>query len=301
VPSRGLALAGPPSAARPTLAASAFPWRRFAAAAGKALAAALILVWSIGPIALIAVSAFTPERDIFAVGRSVWAWRPTLDNFVALWTRWGDFYAGLTNSLIVTAGATLLAVAVSTLAGFGYSRWRGRFLTGSAFGLIALRLLPPIVTTLPLFPIVNALGLNDTHAVLILLYAAFFVSLGTMVMRTFIDQIPRELDEAATVDGASSAQVLARVILPLAGQGMVAVAIFVIVYAWNEFLFAFIFTTKLAKTAPLVMSEMIGSLDGVEWGVLFAAVLVQLLPVLVFVLLMQRHLIEGLTAGATKG
>ena len=87
-------------------------------------------------------------------------WRPTIDNFVALWSKWGDFFAGLANSLIITAGATLLAVPVSTLAGFGYSRWRGRFLSGSAFALIALRLLPPIVTTLPLFPIVNALRLQ---------------------------------------------------------------------------------------------------------------------------------------------
>jgi multiple sugar transport system permease protein len=103
------------------------------------------------------------------------------------------------------------------------------------------------------------------------------------------------------VDGASSWQIVTKVILPLCAQGMVAVAIFVIVYAWNEFLFAFIFTTKQAKTAPLVMSEMIGSLEGVEWGVLFAATTVQLLPVLIFVVLCQRHLIEGLTAGATKG
>ena len=112
--------------------------------------------------------------------------------------------------------------------------------------------------TLPLFPVVNWLKLNDTHLILILLYATFFVSLGTIVMRTFIDQIPRELDEAAMIDGASQFQIIARVIFPLAAQGMLAVAVFVIVYAWNEFLFAFIFTTTKAKTAPLVVAEMIG-------------------------------------------
>jgi multiple sugar transport system permease protein len=272
---------------------------RVAAAFGRATAVIVILLWSIGPIALILLAAFTPERDIFAASRA--GWRPTIANFAALWAKWGDFFAGLANSLIVAAGATILAVVVSTLAGFGYSRWRSRLLSGSAFALIALRLLPPIVTTLPLFPIVNALRLNDTHAVLIILYAAFFVSLGTMVMRTFIDQIPRELDEAAVMDGATQWQILRKVILPLSGQGMVAVAIFVIVYAWNEFLFAFIFTSKWAKTAPLVMSEMIGSLDGVEWGVLFAATVTQLMPILAFVILSQRRLIEGLTAGATKG
>lgn len=267
---------------------------------GRMAALALVAIWSIGPIAMIAIAAFTPEREIFASARGT-PWRPTTENFVLLWQKWGDFFVGLGNSLIVTLGATVLAVAVSTLAGFGYSRWQSRLLAGSAFGMIALRLLPPIVTTLPLFPIVNALGLSDTFLVLIVLYAAFFVSLGTMVMRTFIDQIPRELDEAAMVDGASSWQIVRRVVLPLSGQGMVAVAIFVAVYAWNEFLFAFIFTTKRAKTAPLVLSEMIGSLDGVEWGVLFAATIVQLVPVLVFVVLCQRQLIAGLTAGATKG
>jgi multiple sugar transport system permease protein len=280
--------------------AASAPLRRIGAAFGKAVAVALVLVWSIGPITMIVMATSTPERDIFAVGSST-PWHATLANFVDLWTRWGDFFVGLTNSLIVTVGATILAVVVSTLAGFGYSRWRSRFLSGSVLAMISLRLLPPIVTTLPLFPIVNALGLNDTYTVLIILYAAFFVSLGTLVMRTFIDQIPRELDEAAMMDGATRRQIMIRVILPLSAQGMVAVAIFVIVYAWNEFLFAFIFTTKHAKTAPLVMSEMIGSLEGVEWGVLFAATTVQLLPVLVFVVVSQRHLIEGLTAGATKG
>lgn len=286
--------------ARVTTAPLAWRFGRVWGHLGRLIAVIFVLLWSIGPIALIAIAAFTPEQDIFAVGKSA-GWRPTLANFTALWTRWGDFFIGLRNSLIVTAGATVVAVLVSTLAGFGYSRWRSRFLAGSAFAMIALRLLPPIVTTLPLFPIVNALGLSDTYTVLIILYAAFFVSLGTMVMRAFVDQIPRELDEAAMVDGATQRQILTKVILPLSAQGMVAVAIFVIVYAWNEFLFAFIFTTKHAKTAPLVMSEMIGSLDGVEWGVLFAATIVQLVPVLIFVVLCQRHLIEGLTAGATKG
>ena len=128
--------------------------RGIAVGLGKTAIVGLVLGWSIGPIALIAIAALTPERDIFAVGARG-PWHPTLENFVHLWTRWGDFFTALKNSLIVTTGATLLAVAVSTLAGFAYSRWRGRLLSGSAFAMIALRLLPPIVTTLPLFPIGN--------------------------------------------------------------------------------------------------------------------------------------------------
>ena len=246
------------------------------------------------------MSSFKSDRDIFSIG-SRFAFAPTFANYEQLWSRWGDFFHGLWNSFLVTAGATVLAVLVSLLAGFAYSRHASKGLQASAFFLIFIRLIPPIVITLPLFPVVNWLGLNDTHAILILLYATFFVSLGTIVMRTFIDQIPRELDEAAMMDGATQMQIVWRVILPMAAQGMLAVAVFVIVYAWNEFLFAFIFTTTRAKTAPLVISEMIGAVEGVEWGVLFAASTVQLLPVLAFVILMQKHLVAGLTAGAVKG
>ena len=266
----------------------------------KALAILAVLVWSLLPIALIALSSFKADKDIFAAPPRFW-FEPTLNNYVGLWTRWGDFFAGLANSLIITVGATVLAVITSAMAGYAYSRFRHPALAGSAFFLIFVRLVPPIVVTLPLFPAVNYLRLNDTHILMIVLYATFFISLGTLVMRTFIDQIPRELDDAAHIDGATRLQILRRIVFPLSAQGMVAVAVFVVVYAWNEFLFAFIFTTTRAKTAPLVLSEMFGAVEGVEWGVLFAASTIQLLPVLLFVVLAQKHLVAGLTAGATKG
>src|SRR4029453_10945941 len=118
----------------------------------------------------------------------------------------------------------------STMRAYASSRFRSPTMAGTALFLIAVRLLPPIVITLPLFPMVNWLRLNDTHVVLIILYATFFVSLGTLLMRTFIDQIPRELDEVALVDGASRMTILRRVIMPLSAHGMLAVAVFVIVF-----------------------------------------------------------------------
>lgn len=268
--------------------------------AGKTVAVAAFVVWSLFPIGFIVLSSFKPGRDIFAVPPK-FAFEPTFAHYTNLWERWGSFFDGLVNSLIVTAGAAILAVTVSSLAGFAYSRHQSRLLAGSVLFLIGVRLIPPIVVTLPLFPTVNALGLNDTHFILIMLYSTFFVSLGTILMRTFIDQIPRELDEAAIIDGASRLTVLRKIVLPLAAPGMLAVAVFVVVFAWNEFLFAFIFTATKAKTAPFVLSEMISSVDGVDWGVLFAASTVQLLPVLLFVVFMNRFLVAGLTAGATKG
>ena len=273
---------------------------RLAIGIGKGVAVAAILIWSLVPIAFILVSSLKPTPDIFAIPPKL-AFSPTLDHYANLWTRWGDFFHGLVNSVVITAGTAVLVVATSAMAGYAYSRYRSRFLSGTAQSLIAIRLIPPIVITLPLFPIVNWLALNDTHLFLILLYATFFVSLGTLLMRTFIDQIPRELDEAALIDGASRLTILWRVIMPLAAPGALAIAVFVIVFAWNEFLFAFIFTSTQAKTAPLVISEMIGSFDGVDWGVLFAASTVQLLPILVFIIVTQKHLVTGLTAGATKG
>ncbi|MFM7347028.1 MAG: carbohydrate ABC transporter permease [Tagaea sp.] len=266
----------------------------------RALALCFVALWSIFPIALVVLSSFKPPRDIF-VFPPTWLFEPTFANYAGLWARWPDFFRTLGNSLIVTLGATALAVIAAAMAGYVLSRKRNKWLAGSAFFMVFVRLIPPIVITLPLFPLVNLLRFNDTHLILIVLYATFFVSMGTLILKSFVDQIPRELDEAAMVDGAGVWTLFVRVILPLAAQGMIAVGVFVFVYAWNEFLFAFIFTTTTAKTAPLVLSEMTGAVDGVEWGVLFAATSVQLAPVLLFVLLAQKYLIAGLTAGATKG
>ncbi len=177
---------------------------RLAIAAGKTVAVAAILVWSLFPIAFIVMSSLKPGQDIFAVPPK-WLFQPTLRHYAELWSGWPTFFSGLLNSAVITVGATVLAVIASTCAGYVYSRDSGRMLNASVLFLIAVRLIPPIVVTLPLFPIVNMLRLNDTHLVLILLYATFFVSLGTVLMRTFIDQIPRELDEAARIDGAGRA------------------------------------------------------------------------------------------------
>jgi multiple sugar transport system permease protein len=224
-----------------------------------------------------------------------------MDNYVRLWRDWPVFFESLLNSLIVTSGATLLTIAASALAGWVLSRCEGRYVTGSAFALIVLRLLPPIVITLPLFPVANLLGLNDTRILLVLLYATFFISLGTWIMKTSFDQIPRTLEEAAANDGASLRQTLQHVSMPLGVPGMIAAGVFVFIHAWNDYLFAFIFTTTRAKTAPVVLSEIMGSATGVDWGVLFAGASLQLLPIAIFVILVQKYLIAGLTSGSIKG
>jgi len=260
----------------------------------------IAVVWSGFPIFLVVMSSFKDVREIFAVPPS-FIFTPTLDSYRRLGQLWPAFYPNMLNSLIITTGATVLTVVVTSMAGYVYARYSSRLLTGSAFFMIFVRMFPPIIITLPLFPAVNLLGLSDTHVLLIVLYATFFVSLGTWIMRAFIEQIPRELEEAAFVDGADLFKTLTRVILPLAAQGIVASSIFVLVFSWNEFIFALIFTTRVAKTAPLIISEMLSTADGVEWGILFAAATIQLLPVLVFVIAVQRYVVAGLQAGAVKG
>ena len=268
----------------------------------RAVRLALVLLavaWSSLPIALVVLSSFKQANQIFEVPPRLF-FVPTLENYAMLWTGHPEFFRALGNSLIVALGATLLTIAASTLAGYVYARYRSRWLSGTAFGMLAARMLPPIIVTVPLFPALNALRMNDTHLLLILLYAAFYVSLGTWIMRAFIARLPVELEEAAAVDGAGLFAILVRVVFPLAIQGVIAVAIFVVVFAWNEYVFAMIFTTRNAKTAPVIIGEMLGTVEGVQWGVIFAAATVQLVPVLALVIALQRYLVAGLTAGAVK-
>jgi len=274
---------------------------RYATLAARVFVLGIGVIWSAFPIFMVVSSSFKTQLDIFAYPPKFLVFSPTLENYSTLFRAWPQFASGLWSSLIVTVGATALTAVVSLMAGYAYSRYQSRWLTLSAFSMILLRMLPPVVVTIPLFPVVNQFRLNDTHVLLILLYAAFFVSLSTWILKTFIDQIPRELEEAAEVEGASLLQRLMKIILPLSVHGMVAACVFVVVFAWNEYMFALIFTSSEAKTAPLVLAEITGTLEGVQWGVLFAAATVQLAPILVFVLLVQKYIVIGLTAGAVKG
>lgn len=266
----------------------------------KAVGITAFVFWSLAPLVYLVSGSFKLNRDIFTFPPRLF-FRPVLDNYVELFRQWPAFLTSLKSSLIVAGGATVLTIIVCLLAGYAYSRFRGRVLSASLFFLLVIRMLPPIIITVPLFPVVNRLGLNDTHLLLMLLYTAFYISLGTVITRTFVDQVPKQLDEAAAIDGASTLQIIRTVIAPLVAPGLVAVGIFTFIFAWNEFTFAFIFASTKARTGPLMISEMLGAIDGIRWGVLFAAVTLQVVPVVILVALLQRYIISGLTAGSVKG
>ncbi len=264
------------------------------------LAILLVLAWSLGPIVLVVLSSFKEPREIFEVPFRPF-FIPTLDNYATLVQLHPEFLAGLANSAIIAFFASVLTLAASFGAGYVFARAKAAGYQVSAVFMLVVRMLPPIVVTVPLFPVVNWLELNDTHFILIVLYAAFYVSLGAWMMRAFVVRVPVELEEAAALDGASLLQTLRLVILPLVAQGLVALTLFIVVFAWNEYVFAMIFTTTDARTAPVVIAEMLSTAEGVQWGAVFAAATIQLLPVLLIAVVLQRFLIAGLTAGAVKG
>lgn len=259
-----------------------------------------VMVWSAVPVYFVVSSSFKPPREIFTVPPTLF-FEPSLASYEQLFKLWPTFAGSMLNSLIIAVGTTLVTVVAASLAGYAFSRYRSRLLTGSAIFTLLIRMLPPIIITLPLFPVVNALRLNDTHILLIVIYATFQLSFATWIMKAFIDAVPRELEEAALIDGAGTASILFRIIMPLAVHGIIVAATFAFVASWNEFIFAFIFSSTNNKTAPVVLSEMLDSTNNVEWGVLFAGATIQLVPVVILVLALQRFIIAGLTAGGVKG
>ena len=260
---------------------------------------AIVILWSFFPILYIGISSFKLPTDI-------WDYPPkftgpfTFVNYRILIQKWPKYFTHLRNSLIITLGTGLITLFCSITAAFAFSRFRAKFLKLSAFFLIAMRMVPPIVITIPLFPLLNSLGLIDKHITLIILYSAFLVSLATWIMKTFIDDVPIELEEAAMIDGCSKVQALLKITFPLAAPGFVAVIIFTSILAWNEYLFAFVFSSTNARTAPVALAEFMGAIMGVDWGALLAASIIHLVPLLSLIWIIQKHLIRGMTVGAIK-
>ena len=262
---------------------------------------AIVVLWSIVPIYFAVSSALKVPKEIFGFPPTFVPTEVTLDNFARLFDEVPEFVRALKNSALVAGFSMILTISICLPAAYAFSRYQSPLFRRSAIILIAIRMFPPLVISVPLFPILNELQLSDSHITLILLYTTFQATIITLIMKSFIDGIPIEIEEAAYVDGATMAQVFVRIILPLARPVIVATAIMVGSYAWNEFQFGFLFTSTDARTAPVLIAEMVGSLTGVQWGNVFAASVVQFLPALLFLWFIQNQLIRGLTIGATKG
>ena len=260
----------------------------------------ILVLWASFPVFFVFLSAFKIPQEIFRFPPSL-IFKPTLQNFADLVKDWPIFFKSLGHSAIVAFGASVLTVLLAAPAGYALSRYRNKFLESSAFFMLAVRMYPPIVLTVPLFPALSRIGLVDSFWVLILLYCTFFVSLSSWLMKTYMDEVPIELEEAAAIDGASVFQRVTKIVIPLSIHGIVATAIFVTIFAWKEYMIAYIFTGTNIRTAPLVLYEMLSPVTGVSWGPLFAASTVQLMPILAFIWLVQSYLVTGMKTGAVKG
>jgi multiple sugar transport system permease protein len=203
------------------------------------------------------------------------------------------------NSLIVSIISTVLAVAMGTITAYGFSRFKVKGEADLLFFILSTRMLPPIVVAIPMFLMYRAVGLNDTHLGLIILYTAFNVSFAVWVMKGFIDEIPREYEEAALVDGYTRMQAFYKIVLPEALTGIAATAVFCFIAAWNEYAFALILTNRKAQTAPPFIPSQIGT--GLQdWTVIAAGTVLFLLPVAIFTFLLRNHLLRGMSFGAIR-
>jgi multiple sugar transport system permease protein len=204
-----------------------------------------------------------------------------------------------TNSMVVGFGSTFLSVFLGTLAAYAFSRFRVPFKDDLLFFILSTRFMPPIAVAIPIFLMYRALGLSDTWLGLILLYTAVNISLAVWLLKGFIDEIPREYEEAAMIDGYSRLQAFVKVVLPQAATGIAATAIFCLIFAWNEYAFAVLLTSGNAQTAPPFIPTIIGE-GGLDWPAVGAGTTLFLLPILIFTVLLRKHLLRGITFGAVR-
>ncbi|MGC4818689.1 ABC transporter permease subunit [Micromonospora sp. DT63] len=267
---------------------------------GSWVALAGLLFFVLGPLYWIGVTAFKSEGQVVMRTDDLWPTPWTTEQFTALFANqpFGRWYL---NTLLVSAASTAVALVCAALAGYALARLRFRGAQGFTVTVLLTYVMPGALLFIPLYQMLIGARLTDSLWSLVVTYPTFTLPFATWLLVGYFSSIPVELEEAALVDGCSRIQAFGRVVLPLAKPGLLAVALFTLTNAWNEFLFAFVFITKDEyKTLPVGMQSMIAG-DVVPQGQLAAASLLVSIPVVIMYALGQRFLTEGLTAGAVKG
>lgn len=264
----------------------------------------LAAIWVLFPFYWAAITSLKHPVDVFRLSFLPWLqFTPTLSNWRTEFEGRGSaIFGGLGNSFLVGVGASLVALVLGTLAGYGLARhryrgWRNRDI---AFYFLSQRFLPPAATILPFFLLAKQLHLLDTRLILIIANATFTMPFSVLLMRDAFQAIPVELEEAARLDGAGALQVLARISLPLAAPTLVAAGIISFAFTWNEFLFAFVLTYSRAVPMSVLIA---GTQDvmGVQFWYVSTRLLLAIVPPAVVALAVQRYVVQGLTLGAVKG
>jgi multiple sugar transport system permease protein len=256
------------------------------------------LLFTFAPLYWMLITSIKPSDDYLAVPPVWFPSAPTLVHYTAALFAYRGL-AGLINSLIISLAATLLSTLFGTLMAYSLARFNtgGRHLS---FWVLSQRFLPPIATVLPIFLIYRGLGLHDTHFGMIIAYTVFTLPVTVWMMFAYFRQLPKSLEEAALVDGCTRWQSLWRVAIPLAAPGIVAAAVFAFIACWTEFFFALVLTSRTAFTLPTVFRAFLG-FQGAQYGEASALAMVSLVPSIILGILVQRHLVRGLTLGAVRG
>jgi multiple sugar transport system permease protein len=265
---------------------------------GNLLYALLLLVvvlFLLAPFFWMALNAFKTPLQIIKLPPEL-IFTPTLRNFQNVFGT-QNFMRYIANSLIIGTGCTLVGLLLGLPAAYSIARFRQNRL---AIAILMARMVPGITFLVPLFIVFRALGLIDTYTSLILAHMLVGLPFIVWVMVPFFESIPRELTEAAVMDGASALRAFTAVVLPLSGPGIVTAAILSFVFSWNNFMFSIVLASSRTRTVPVAIYNFI-SYAQIDWGGLMAAAVVITLPVLVLAIITQRYVIRGLTAGAVKG
>jgi multiple sugar transport system permease protein len=270
--------------------------KRFFARALMSVALILLCAYVLFPFLWMISVSFRQKADIFDPGNLVASF--TTVNYEKI--RSAGIPRLFANSAIIAALSTVVSLILGSLAAYGFARFDWKKREGRAFWVLSQRFLPPMAVIVPYYMLAALMRVLDTHLLLIICYTTFNLPFAMWMMRGFIEELPRELEEAAMVDGCTRAGTIRRIILPLSLPGMTATAIFCVINAWNEFVFANFLTSIQAKTVPTSVMTYL-SVSGVQWGEMAATGVLAVLPVLFFAILVQRYMIRGLTFGSVKG
>jgi ABC-type glycerol-3-phosphate transport system permease component len=251
------------------------------------------------PILTVALNSFRTTENILS-SHSILPTQPTLANYSYVSTR-THFWTFLINSAIVASLSTVLGIILAALAGFAMSRFRGRVLGSYNQALLLVQMFPLILAIIPLFVFFRRLDMVNNFTPVVLIYTVTQLPFATWMLRSYFDSIPKDLDEAAIVDGASPLRAFVQIILPLTIPGIVAVAIFSFLFSYNEFFISSVFLRDENRMTMPVGIQSFMQQYGTDWGSLMASATLGMIPTLILFFCIQRYMVSGATAGAVKG
>jgi multiple sugar transport system permease protein len=260
---------------------------------------ALVLLLFVGPIIWFILLAFREPGDTYTIPPQIF-FSPTLESFKVTFVTPGNNAPQLINSLIVSTGATLLSLPFSLAAAYSLSRFRIRGKRFVMMWYVSQLMAPPIVFVIPYFILMTQIGWAGTYQAMIVLLQTITIPFSVWLLKSFIDEMPVELEEAALVDGANRLQAVLRITLPLALPGIIVTSMFAFVFSWNNVLFPLILSKQRTATLPVGTISFFAS-TGVYWNQIAATAVVAMLPPMLIFLVLGRYVVRGLTFGAIKG